>query len=117
MRNGLMTSKIGSILMGAIGMTMVAGSAGMWSFAQEGGGLPEGFKKSELVNLPSAEMIEAGKRVYFTKCVWCHGVEGAGDGPAAVRARQPMRSSVVRRIRPARDVPTFRWRRACQESY
>ena len=85
MRNGLMTSKIGIILMGAIGMIMVAGSAGMWSFAQEGGGLPEGFKKSELVNLPSAEMIEAGKRVYFTKCVWCHGVEGAGDGPAADR--------------------------------
>jgi mono/diheme cytochrome c family protein len=85
MRKGLMTSKIGIILMGAIGMTMVAGSAGMWSFAQEGGGLPEGFKKSELANLPSAEMIEAGKRVYFTKCVWCHGVDGAGDGPAADR--------------------------------
>jgi mono/diheme cytochrome c family protein len=87
MRNGLMTSKIGIILMGAIGMTMVAGSAGMWSFAQEGGGggLPEGFQKGQLANLPSAEMIEAGKRVYFTKCVWCHGVEGAGDGPAADR--------------------------------
>ena len=30
-------------------------------------------------------MIEAGKRVYFTKCVWCHGVDGAGDGPGADR--------------------------------
>lgn len=85
MRKGLMTSKIAIILMGAIGMTMMAGSAGMWSFAQEGGGLPEGFQKGELANPPSAEMIEAGKRVYFTKCVWCHGVDGAGDGPAADR--------------------------------
>jgi mono/diheme cytochrome c family protein len=85
MRKGLMTSKIAIILMGAIGMTMVAGSAGMWSIAQEGGGLPEGFQKGELANPPSAEMIEAGKRVYFTKCVWCHGVDGAGDGPAADR--------------------------------
>jgi len=30
-------------------------------------------------------MIEGGKRVYFTKCVWCHGVDGAGDGPGADR--------------------------------
>jgi mono/diheme cytochrome c family protein len=30
-------------------------------------------------------MIEAGKRVYFTKCVWCHGVDGGGDGPGADR--------------------------------
>ncbi|MBI5411106.1 MAG: c-type cytochrome [Nitrospirae bacterium] len=64
---------------------MVSGSAGVSIFAQEGGGLPEGFKKGELAPLPSAEMIEAGKRVYFTKCVWCHGVDGAGDGPAADR--------------------------------
>ncbi|MDR4472518.1 MAG: cytochrome c [Nitrospira sp.] len=34
-------------------------------------------------------MIESGKRVYFTKCVWCHGVDGAGDGP--------VRSAVVAR--------------------
>ncbi|MBM4134009.1 MAG: c-type cytochrome [Nitrospira sp.] len=64
---------------------MVSGSAGVSSFAQEGSGVPEGFKKGELAPLPSAEMIEAGKRVYFTKCVWCHGVDGAGDGPAADR--------------------------------
>jgi len=70
----------------AITVTMVAGSAGLGTFAQEGGGdLPQGFKKAELAPLPPAEMIEAGKRVYFTKCVWCHGVDGAGDGPAADR--------------------------------
>lgn len=67
----------------ALGVVMVSGSAGVSIFAQEV--VPEGFKKSELSPLPSADMIEAGKRVYFTKCVWCHGVEGAGDGPAADR--------------------------------
>ncbi|VAX30798.1 hypothetical protein MNBD_NITROSPIRAE01-1795 [hydrothermal vent metagenome] len=29
--------------------------------------------------------IEAGKAVYFRKCVWCHGPDGAGDGPSAIR--------------------------------
>lgn len=47
--------------------------------------LPEGFVKGELAPAPPADMIEAGKRVYFTKCVWCHGVDGAGDGPGADR--------------------------------
>jgi len=73
------------VALGAI--VMVSGSAIVWTSAeaQEGGGVPEGFKKEELPVAPSAEMIEAGKRVYFTKCVWCHGVDGAGDGPAADR--------------------------------
>jgi mono/diheme cytochrome c family protein len=33
----------------------------------------------------SEEDLTAGKAVYFRKCVWCHGVEGAGDGPGADR--------------------------------
>lgn len=49
------------------------------------GDMPEGFQKGELAPAPPADMIEAGKRVYFTKCVWCHGVDGAGDGPGADR--------------------------------
>jgi mono/diheme cytochrome c family protein len=53
------------------------------SFGQSGP--PEGFVKQAAAPPPSAEQIESGKRVYFTKCVWCHGVEGAGDGPGAVR--------------------------------
>ncbi|HXF93830.1 MAG TPA: c-type cytochrome [Nitrospiraceae bacterium] len=73
------------VLLAAVGFVMVSGSAGVSTFAQEGGGLPEGFKRVELPPEPPAEMIEAGKRVYFTKCVWCHGVDGAGDGPAADR--------------------------------
>jgi mono/diheme cytochrome c family protein len=31
------------------------------------------------------EDLEAGKLIYFKKCVWCHGPEGAGDGPGADR--------------------------------
>jgi len=73
-------------LVGAMVIAMISGSATMWTFAQEGASaLPEGFKKSELPPMPSAQDIEAGKRVYFTKCVWCHGVDGAGDGPSADR--------------------------------
>ncbi|MFQ5780412.1 MAG: c-type cytochrome [Nitrospiria bacterium] len=33
----------------------------------------------------SAGDIEAGKGVFFRKCVWCHGPDGAGDGPSAIR--------------------------------
>src|SRR5919197_119411 len=74
-------------LVGAAVIATISGSATVWTFAQEGGaeGVPAGFKKSELPPMPSADEIEAGKRVYFTKCVWCHGVDGAGDGPAADR--------------------------------
>ncbi|MDH5762887.1 MAG: c-type cytochrome [Nitrospinota bacterium] len=31
------------------------------------------------------DKLELGKRVYFKRCVWCHGVEGGGDGPSADR--------------------------------
>ena len=31
------------------------------------------------------DMLEKGKKVYFKRCVWCHGVEGGGDGPSAER--------------------------------
>jgi mono/diheme cytochrome c family protein len=65
---------------------MVSGSTGVSLFAEEApSGIPAGFKRVELAPPPPPEMIEAGKRVYFTKCVWCHGVDGAGDGPAADR--------------------------------
>ncbi len=60
-------------------------SNGTLSFVEAADAIPEGFKKQELAPLPPADMIEAGKRVYFTKCVWCHGVDGAGDGPGADR--------------------------------
>jgi len=31
------------------------------------------------------DLLEEGKKVYFKRCVWCHGVEGGGDGPSADR--------------------------------
>jgi len=80
-----LTSKTVLILAAVLAITMISGSAGVSIFAEENSGLPAGFKKGDLAPLPPAEMIEAGKRVYFTKCVWCHGVDGAGDGPAADR--------------------------------
>ncbi len=47
--------------------------------------IPEGFEANSLPSPFPAEKVEAGKRVYYTKCVWCHGVDGAGDGPGADR--------------------------------
>ena len=67
-----------------LGMSILLGlGLPLSGLAQED--LPEGFKAQGLPSPPPAEQVEAGKRVYFTKCVWCHGVEGAGDGPGAVR--------------------------------
>jgi len=31
------------------------------------------------------DKLELGKKTYFKRCVWCHGVEGGGDGPSADR--------------------------------
>jgi mono/diheme cytochrome c family protein len=70
---------------GALGIALASGSVALSTYADAQEGIPAGFKTEELAPLPSAEMIEAGKRVYFTKCVWCHGVDGAGDGPGADR--------------------------------
>jgi DMSO reductase family type II enzyme heme b subunit len=75
--------KAGGLLMTAFGIILVSGSAGELTFAEDS--LPAGFKAGQLAPEPPADMIEAGKRVYFTKCVWCHGVDGAGDGPGADR--------------------------------
>ena len=75
--------KAGAFLTTAFGVILVSGITGGLTFAAET--LPAGFKKGELAPEAPADMIEAGKRVYFTKCVWCHGVDGAGDGPGADR--------------------------------
>jgi len=79
----LLSLKAGVFLTAAFGVMLVSGVTGGLTFAADA--LPAGFKKGDLAPEPSAEMIEAGKRVYFTKCVWCHGVDGAGDGPSADR--------------------------------
>jgi DMSO reductase family type II enzyme heme b subunit len=82
MMNQSMGKQAGWLLASAFGIVLIAGSAGVVASAEE---LPAGFKAGELAPEPPADMIEAGKRVYFTKCVWCHGVDGAGDGPGADR--------------------------------
>src|SRR6478735_10915038 len=86
MRVNMMNSssrKAGVVAAAAFGMILASGSVGVPLIGAED--MPEGFKKGEFAPEPSAEMIEAGKRVYFTKCVWCHGVDGGGDGPGADR--------------------------------
>lgn len=65
----------------AVGVLMVGVGFNSPAIAQDA----EGFVTQNLPTPPPAEQIEAGKRVYFTKCVWCHGVEGSGDGPGADR--------------------------------
>ena len=82
MKNSLRL-KAGAFLTTAFGVILVSGISGGLAFAADA--LPAGFKKGDLAAEPSADMIEAGKRVYFTKCVWCHGVDGGGDGPGADR--------------------------------
>jgi mono/diheme cytochrome c family protein len=70
--------KAGVLLTTAFGIILVSGSIGGVTLAADA--LPAGFKPGALAPEPSAEMIEAGKRVYFTKCV-----DGGGDGPGADR--------------------------------
>ncbi|HJS66498.1 MAG TPA: c-type cytochrome [Nitrospiraceae bacterium] len=82
MKNSLRL-KAGALLTTAFGVILVSGITGGVTSAADT--LPAGFKAGALAPEPSADMIEAGKRVYFTKCVWCHGVDGAGDGPGADR--------------------------------
>ena len=40
-----------------------------------------GTASAELTERPAdpikTELLEEGKKVYFKRCVWCHGVEGA----------------------------------------
>jgi mono/diheme cytochrome c family protein len=75
--------KAGTIITTAFGVILISGIS--WGLAFAADAVPAGFKTGALAPEPSADMIEAGKRVYFTKCVWCHGVDGAGDGPGADR--------------------------------
>ncbi|RMD99550.1 MAG: cytochrome c, partial [Bacteroidetes bacterium] len=44
---------------------------------------PEEFASLENPFANDQEAIEAGKAIYETNCVACHGAEGMGDGPAA----------------------------------
>jgi len=83
-RNMRFTASTSSRFALTVGISLLLGvGLPISSWGQDGP--PEGFVKQTAPPVPSAEQIESGKRVYFTKCVWCHGVEGAGDGPGAAR--------------------------------
>lgn len=64
---------------------MTISGVGFAQAQDEDDDLSPGFSTGYRPEKPSAEDIEAGKAVYFTKCVWCHGIDGAGDGPSAKR--------------------------------
>ena len=54
---------------------LVKGGEGVFAYAAE---TP---KKAKLPKTPDA--VEKGKLIYFKRCSFCHGLTGAGDGPAA----------------------------------
>jgi len=71
--NKIVKLKIGRILFS--GLMLMAFSIPATVFAQEAQP-PDAIK---------TDLLEKGKQVYYKRCVWCHGVEGGGDGPAADR--------------------------------
>jgi mono/diheme cytochrome c family protein len=77
------TVLVGLGVVGLIGVGML--SSGWIAGAQAQEKAAEAPKTQALPNKAIAGDLEAGKAVYFRKCVWCHGPEGAGDGPGADR--------------------------------
>ena len=57
--------KAGVVAATAFGMILAGGHLGIPLVGAQD--VPEGFKTGDLAPEPTAEMIEAGKRVYFTK--------------------------------------------------
>ena len=75
--------KKGVILVAVFAFIITSGMAVLLGLAQQEkeGKAPAQVRPSK----PTLEDLEAGKATYFRKCVWCHGAEGAGDGPGADR--------------------------------
>ncbi len=74
---------VGLVVAGLIGAGVL--SSGWITGAQAQEKAAEAPKTQALPGKATPEDLEAGKAVYFRKCVWCHGPEGAGDGPGADR--------------------------------
>ena len=71
--NKIVRFKIGRLLFA--GLILMAFSLPVTVFAQE----------AQPPDAVKTELLEKGKQVYYKRCVWCHGVEGGGDGPSADR--------------------------------
>ncbi len=78
--------KKGVILTAALAFMLTSGMVVMLSLAQQGkdAATPSAGQVVK-PSKPTPQDLEAGKATYFRKCVWCHGPEGAGDGPGADR--------------------------------
>ncbi len=59
-------------------VVMIAASAILWVSVATAGDTPT---KPKIPNTPEA--VAAGKKVYFKRCSFCHGLEGKGDGPVS----------------------------------
>ncbi|MBI3582548.1 MAG: c-type cytochrome [Nitrospinae bacterium] len=59
-------------------IAIIIGSAVLWGNTATAGEIPA---KPKIPNTPEA--IEAGKKIYFRRCSFCHGLEGKGDGPVS----------------------------------
>src|SRR5438270_9664619 len=82
-----MTRKSLIVITVAVTLGIAAGASILYSTGDvtAAEGLTPGFIKGGTPVKPDPAMIEAGKKIYFRKCVWCHGVHGGGDGPGADR--------------------------------
>jgi putative copper resistance protein D len=58
------------------------------AFAQNPGGSPEGKKLKNPV-ASSAASIAAGQQAFQKRCAFCHGKDGAGNGPMAPKGTSP----------------------------
>ena len=56
-------------------------------------GLPSSLLAQQPPDPIQKDKLELGKRVYFKRCVWCHGVEGGGLAPFQMKL-----SSSTRRL-------------------
>jgi len=81
-RKGVVTAAVALALGAVVGVTVFF-STGEVTAADPA--MSPGFIKGANPAKVDPAMIEAGKKIYFRKCVWCHGVDGAGDGPGADR--------------------------------
>ena len=74
-----------SLLIGGLTVAAVMVGTIVLTTAQTKKEAPAPAKASARPAKPTEANIAAGEAVYFKKCVWCHGPEGAGDGPGADR--------------------------------